>query len=118
MKQFAFMALTMLLGTAGSVLLSPVYGVAIYYMYAVLRPQFIWDWAEVGGVTVADVNWSLPVALVALGTTVAWRCGLWTPFAAAQQPWYGNPRFGRSHYLFLGFTAWISLTYATAQHQA
>ena len=114
MKQLAFMALTMLLGTAGSFALSPVYGIAVYYLYAVLRPQFVWDWVGAFGVQLADVNWSLPVALCTLLATAVWRFGLWVPLAAAKPPWYGNPRFGRSHYLFLGFTAWISLTYITA----
>jgi probable O-glycosylation ligase (exosortase A-associated) len=34
--------------------------------------------------------------------------------AAAKVPWYGNPQYTRSHYLFLAFTAWISLTWFTA----
>jgi probable O-glycosylation ligase (exosortase A-associated) len=34
--------------------------------------------------------------------------------ATAKPPWYGSPRLGRSHVLFLAFTAWISLTYVTA----
>ena len=114
MKQLAFMAITMFLGTGGSFVLSPVYGVAVYYMYAVMRPQFIWDWVELFGLKLSEVNWSLPVAVCALGSTVLWRTGLWTPLAAATAPWYGNPRFTRSHYLFLAFTAWISLTYVTA----
>lgn len=114
MKQFAFMAITMFLGTGGSFALSPVLGIAVYYMYAVLRPQFIWDWVDLFGIKLGEVNWSLPVALCTLGATLLWRAGLWTPMAIAKVPWYGNPRFSRSHYLFLGFTAWISLTYVTA----
>ena len=114
MKQLVFMAITMFLGTGGSFALSPVYGIAVYYMYAVLRPQFIWDWVELFGLKLGDVNWSLPVALCTLAVTFLWRAGLWTPLAADKVPWYGNPRFARSHYLFLAFTAWISLTYVTA----
>ncbi len=118
MKQLAFMALTMFLGTAGSFAVSPVCGVAIYYMYAVLRPQFMWDWVEYLGVRIGDVNWSLPVALCTLFVTLVWRLGIWAPLATTKPPWYGNPPFGRSHYLFLAFTAWISLTYVTAVNQA
>src|SRR6266545_3444530 len=114
MKQFVFMAITMFLGTGGSFALSPVLGIAVYYMYAVLRPQFIWDWVDLFGVKLGEVNWSLPVAVCTLGATLLWRSGLWTPMAATKAPWYGNPRFNRSHYLFLAFTAWISLTYVTA----
>lgn len=117
MKQLVFMALTMVLGTAGSVVLSPVYGIAVYYMYAVLRPQAIWDWVEVFGLRMSEVNWSFPVAVVTLVATLAWRLKVWTPLAAAKAPWYGTLRFGRSHYLFLAFTAWISLTYLTARSQ-
>src|SRR5882724_10897439 len=113
MKQMAFMLATVLLGTVGSFALSPVYGIAVYYMYAVLRPQFIWDWVEMFGLKLGDVNWSLPVALITLVATAVWRAGLWTPLTAAKAPWYGNPRFTRSHYIFLVFTAWISLTYVT-----
>lgn len=116
MKQFVFMAVTMFLGTAGAVALSPVYGIAVYYMYAVLRPQAIWDWVEALGLRLSDVNWSFPVAVVTLGATAAWRVKLWTPLAAATAPWYGDPRFTRSHVLFLAFTAWISATYVTALH--
>jgi probable O-glycosylation ligase (exosortase A-associated) len=117
MKQLAFMAITMFLGTAGSFGISPVLGIAVYYLYAVLRPQFIWDWVEFMGVRLGDVNWSLPVALCALVSTLVWRFGIWMPLAASKPPWYGYPRFTRSHYLFLAFTAWISLTYPTAINQ-
>lgn len=114
MKQFLFMAITMFLGTGGTFTLTPVLGIAVYYTHAVLRPQFIWDWVDLFGVKLGEVNWSLPVAVCTLVTTLLWRSGLWTPMLAAKQPWYGNPQFTRSHYLFLGFTAWISLTYVTA----
>jgi probable O-glycosylation ligase (exosortase A-associated) len=117
MKQFAFMALTTVLGTAGAFALSPAYGIAIYYLYAVLRPQFIWEWTELFGMKLGEINWSLPVALCTLAATAVWRLGIWTPLAAARPPWYGNPSFGRSHYLFLAFTAWISATYLTAINQ-
>jgi probable O-glycosylation ligase (exosortase A-associated) len=117
MKQFALMALTTFLGTAGAFTLSPVYGIAVYYLYAVLRPQFIWEWADLFGLRLGDINWSLPVAVCTLASTAVWRAGLWTPLAAARAPWYGNPPFNRSHYLFLAFTAWISATYLTAINQ-
>lgn len=114
MKQMAFMVVTLLLGTAGSFALSPVYGIAVYYLYAVLRPQFIWEWVEFVGVRIAEPQWSLYVAVCTLVATAVWRAGLFAPMKAAAPPWYGNPPYTRSHYLFLAFTAWISLTYVTA----
>jgi len=114
MKQMVFMLATLLLGTAGSFALSPVYGLAVYYLYAVLRPQFIWEFHEFAGITLGEPQWSLYVALATLAATFLWRTGLFSPAKVAAPPWYGNPRFTRSHYLFLAFTAWISLTYLTA----
>jgi len=118
MKQLLFMAFTMFLGTAGSFGLSPVYGIAVYYLYAVLRPQFIWEWVEFFGIRLGEINWSLPVAVCTLVSTIIWRAGVWTPLNAIKPPWYGNPSFTRSHYLFLAFTAWICLTFVTAQSHA
>jgi probable O-glycosylation ligase (exosortase A-associated) len=114
MKQFAFMLVTLILGTAGSFALSPVYGLAVYYLYAVLRPQFIWKDHEVLGMSLGEPQWSLYVALATLAATFLWRTGLFSPAKVAAPPWYGNPKFTRSHFLFLAFTAWIALTYVTA----
>src|SRR5688572_13123809 len=100
MKQMAFMVVTLLLGTAGSFALSPVYGIAVYYLYAVLRPQFIWDWV---GPQLTEPQWSLYVAVCTLFATALWRTGLFAPMKVAAPPWYGTPRFTRTHYLFLGF---------------
>ena len=114
MTQMVFMLVTLLLGTAGSFALSPVYGLSIYYLYAVLRPQFIWEHHEFAGMAIGDMQWSLYVALATLAATFLWRAGLFAPSKVSAPPWYGNPPFTRSHYLFMAFTAWISLTFPTA----
>lgn len=108
-KQLVFVLGVMFVGMAGSFALSPVYGVAVYYFFAVLRPQFIWEWALPD-----DPGWSFYVALSALISTALWRSGLYAPMKAATPPWYGEPPYTRSHYLFLAFTAWIGLTYMFA----
>jgi probable O-glycosylation ligase (exosortase A-associated) len=117
MKQFAFMIVTTLLGTAGSIAWSPVYGVAVYYLYAVLRPQFLWEWVEYMGYKLDEFQWSFAVAGFTLAATLMWKVGIFAPAKMAAPPWYGEPRYSRSHYLFLGFTAWICLTYLTAGDQ-
>jgi probable O-glycosylation ligase (exosortase A-associated) len=117
MKQMIFMVLTSFLGIAGAFAISPVWGVAVYYGYAVLRPQFIWEWVQALGVTLSEVSWSYYVAIATLLATALWRLGLLFPIAALRQPWYGNPGYTRTHYLFLAFVFWISLTYYTALSQ-
>ena len=66
MKQFAFTILATLVGMGGAVTLSPVYGLAVYYLFAVLRPQTLWEWVELGGYRLDDFNWSFYVAVTTL----------------------------------------------------
>jgi probable O-glycosylation ligase (exosortase A-associated) len=114
MKQMLLLSVLSFMGIAGSFLVSPMWGVAVYYLFAVLRPQFIWEWVEMNGVMLADVPWSFSVAVAALAATFLWRLGVLFPLAALHDPWYGRPRFGRTHYIFLGFAAWITITAYTA----
>jgi len=119
MKQLAFMIGMTLIGTAGSLALSPVYGIAVYYLFAVLQPPALWKFSpEVMGVRIQDFQWSFYVASATLIATVAWRAGIFAPMKAAAEPWYGNPRFTRTHYLFLAFTTWICASYVTAEDMA
>src|SRR5687767_5733959 len=114
MKQFAFTILATIIGMGGAVFLSPVYGLAVYYLFAILRPQTLWEWVEFNGYKLDDFSWSFYVAVTTLIATAAWRLGLLAPARVAAPPWHGDPPYTRSHYLFLAFTAWISLTYVTA----
>lgn len=110
-KQLIFMVLTLLIGSAGSFALTPLCGIAIYYMYSIVRPQFLWDWA-----LPPDPGWSFMVAVSTLAATAVWRLGLFAPVKVAAPPWYGEPPYTRSHYLFLAFVGWICLTYPTAMN--
>lgn len=110
-KPLIFMVFTLLVGTAGSFALTPVCGIAVYYMYSIVRPQFLWDWA-----LPTDPGWSFMVAVSTLAATAVWRLGLFAPAGVAAPPWYGNPKYTRSHYLFLAFVGWICLTYPTAMN--
>lgn len=114
MKQLLFLTLTCGLGVAGSFVVSPVWGVAVYYGYAVLRPQFLWEWVTSLGVVIRDVPWSFYVGVATLAATALWWVGFPVPLFGRRPPWYGYPRFTRTHYLFLAFCGWISLTYFTA----
>jgi probable O-glycosylation ligase (exosortase A-associated) len=118
MKQFAFMIVTTFLGVTKSFTVSPVWGVAVYYLYAVLRPQFIWEWMEFGGMRIVDVGWSFYTAVAAMLATILWRSGSIAPSRLAVPPWYGDPPYTRSHYLFLFFMFWIALSYPTARSTA
>lgn len=60
MKQLLVLTILMVLGTFGS-LSQPFWGILLYYTFAVLRPQYLWEWA-----LPPQIRWSLIAALVAL----------------------------------------------------
>ena len=70
MKQLIFMIITTMLGTIG-VVYRPFWGVAVYYLYATLRPQFLWEWA-----LPSEVEWSRFVGLATVAGTFAASLGM------------------------------------------
>jgi probable O-glycosylation ligase (exosortase A-associated) len=88
MKQTAFMLMLLATGTAGPVVFGPFIGVAIYYLLAVLRPQYLWQWA-----LLIDLRWSFYVAAATIAATLlhvpggirgkvfTWRHGVCLAFA-------------------------------------
>jgi probable O-glycosylation ligase (exosortase A-associated) len=105
-KQTLLMIVLTLVGTFGA-FVTPFYGVAVYYLFAVLRPQYIWQWAIPG-----EVRWSLFVALATITAGLMNAAQDDSPRAA------GAPRhrnFNGSHTLMLLFAGWVTLAYITAQ---
>lgn len=62
MKQLLFLSVVTLLGGAAA-LQTPFWGVLLYYGFAVLRPQYLWQWA-----LPVEVRWSLIAAMIVLVT--------------------------------------------------
>ncbi len=86
------MIVVTLIGVGGSLAVSPFYGVAVYYLFAVLRPQFIWKWS-----LPADVSWSFYVAVAAmLGLALSVRPATTPPGATPKAIWRCRPPTGRS----------------------
>lgn len=102
MKQLFFMAVLTLTGTVGTVFISPMLGVSVYYILAILRPQYLWEWALPQGVA-----WSYYVALATIAASLAAWFGGHRP--VARGPW---PNWAHT-FIFL-FGAWVGVTYLTA----
>src|SRR5713226_1716889 len=77
MKQLLFLILLTLIGTIGAFSISPFWGVAVYYFLAVLRPQFIWDWALIP-YDADKVRWSFYVAIATILAAFAHKFGFVT----------------------------------------
>ena len=110
MKQLIFMVIVTLFGTVG-VVFRPFWGVAVYYLFAMLRPEFLWKWVPLP---------ECPV--VALRRDRDHRRQL-LPHRWASSP-YVPPgverirrKFGRSQLLIALFASWIFVTYFTARNQ-
>ena len=100
MKQTLFMVALTAIGVVGP-FFEPVVGVAVYYLFAVLRPQFMWQWALPRG-----IEWSEYVAVATiLGALVH------TVLRSRER---SARRFSPTHLLVLLFAVWISVTYVTA----
>jgi probable O-glycosylation ligase (exosortase A-associated) len=110
MKQLLFMSVLVLIGTVGSVTVTPFCGVAVYHFFAVLRPQYIWRWSLPPG-----VSWSHYVALAAIIGTVLQAGGVLRRPARAGG--LSPPRrFYPPHVWFTVFFCWIGVSFAMAQH--
>jgi probable O-glycosylation ligase (exosortase A-associated) len=105
MKQTLFMIVMTVVGTLGPFIVEPFVGVAIYYLFAVLRPQYMWQWA------LPLVGWSGFVAWSTIFATIWWMLSQDEKVARSR------PRFSAAHKAYLLFGAWICLTYVTAQNR-
>jgi len=65
MKQFLFLLTLTAFGSSAAIA-APFWGVLLYYGFATLRPQYLWQWALVG---TPNIRWSLTAAFVALVAT-------------------------------------------------
>jgi probable O-glycosylation ligase (exosortase A-associated) len=104
MKQTILMILLTLYGTAGVLIHGPFAAIAIYYLYAVLRPQYLWEWA-----LPSLVPWSQFVAIAALVGTVFWR---FSGDSSQDQP---SLRLKAAHLWLMAFGLWVCLSHFTAQ---
>jgi probable O-glycosylation ligase (exosortase A-associated) len=110
-KQLIYMCLLTGLGTVGALVNGPYWAVFVYYHFAVLRPQFLWEWS-----LPRDVSWSFYVAIAAIVLTAA---GQGSRSASApvgpngtRISWYSGV-----HVWMLLFSVWVTLTYFTAYSQ-
>ncbi len=109
MKNLIFMISMTLIGTIG-VWYRPFWGVAVYYLFVALRPQYLWIWTLPPG-----VQWSRYVSVATIAATIAALLGI-IPMVP---PGVERLRrgFGRSQLVIVLFALWIFTTYVTARNQ-
>lgn len=115
MKQLIFMALVTSIGVGGTVLTGPFIGVLVYYFYAVLRPQFVWEWS----LRTYDLHtfpWSFYVAITTMTITAATAIGILSYSSSGPAPGYPRPRLTVTHFLLWGFALMVTLSTIFARH--
>jgi probable O-glycosylation ligase (exosortase A-associated) len=100
-KQLVFVTALTAVGAIGAFVVEPFVGVAVYYLFAVLRPQAIWEWA-----LPPTVPWSQIIAWSTIASTVWFLLT-----GGAQRAGGDRPRLTAAHKMFFLFGAWICLSY-------
>lgn len=103
MKQTILMLLLLGLGTAGAVVSGPFVGLAVYYVFAVLRPQYLWEWA-----LLIELRWSLYVAAATIGATLVYL----------SSDSFRGRSFTPTHSAMLCFAFWVTLSNLFALNSA
>jgi probable O-glycosylation ligase (exosortase A-associated) len=110
LKQLVFMVALTLIGTLGVYVISPFMGVFIYYLFAVLRPQYMWKWSLPEGIT-----WSYFVALATMGAAFLGLLGVMDLRRKQLGQESSSHRLGLAHVAMLLFVIWIGVTFVTAR---
>lgn len=110
-KQTIFMIVVTAGAVIGSLTWGPVVGIVVYYAYAVLRPQHMWQYSLPQG-----LQWSLYVGLAAIAAAGVNRLRLIGyptsgPTAGARVPLW-NP----IHWAMVAFALWMTVCYAKAEN--
>jgi probable O-glycosylation ligase (exosortase A-associated) len=114
MKHLLFMILTTACGVVGALCYDPFWGIAIYYLYAVMRPQFLWRWALDDYVPYGFGNWSWYVALATIAAAIGVKFRMVQyPRLAETDP--RQPTLARPHYWWIVFGCWIGVSFLAAQ---
>lgn len=108
MKQLIFMILLTAFGAFGALFNGPFWGLSVYYLFAVLRPQFLWKWA-----LPTDIQWSLYVAVPTILAAALQSVGFY-PDADENA---STKRFALGHAALLGFVVWLLISYILAYDQ-
>lgn len=97
MKQFALLVAVFLLGTIGA-LYQPFWAVLLYYMLALLRPQYLWSWA-----LPSEMRWSLYAAIIVFGSLLVNLPGV-----------ISRVRFTPIVVLIIAYSSWLLLSTLSA----
>lgn len=104
-KQFVFLTAITAVGVIGGVGFGPYIPLLVYYLYAVMRPQNMWQHLP----SVKETPWSYLVAVVAIGTAVIYRLGLIGYPSCGVTRGARTPVWNAVHWCVVAFAGWLTL---------
>jgi probable O-glycosylation ligase (exosortase A-associated) len=108
MKHFMLLVLLTTFGSVASLWWTPYAGVALYYFYAILRPQFLWEWS-LNQVNVV-IPWSFILAACAISGYLLWSAGLLAYGRREATLMRYRPKFTIAHWMMMLFAFWITMS--------
>ena len=111
-KHTLFMLAVTGAGALGSLAFGPYVGIVVYFVYAVLRPQYLWQYAMP-----KEFQWSLYAAVAAIAASLLYRFRLIGYVTAGPTRGASVPPWNAVHWLMLLFTFWMTLSYLKAENQ-
>ncbi len=112
-KHLILMIVSTIVSVVGSFLGGPFIGVMIYYVYSVVRPQFVWK----NYLPSLEFGWSYMAAMSAILATIIFRMGLFKMPAAGPTLGTKRPGWNYIHYAVLAFALWVTMSYRFAVSQ-
>src|SRR5438874_7484760 len=106
MKQLLLMIVLTLAGTVGVFAFRPFWGVAVYYLFAVLRPQYLWEWALSPYVS-NEFPWSFYVAIATILAAVFQKMGMLSAIPADANANQRGSVLTPVHYTVAAFALWV-----------
>ncbi|CAN5601570.1 hypothetical protein BH11PLA2_BH11PLA2_20610 [soil metagenome] len=108
MKQFLFLVMLLSIGVSGSILVTPAAGVAVYYLFSMLRPQYLWQFQLTG---YPAITWSFFLAAASIGSYLLWSVGLLSYGKAERSVMRYSPAFTFANKMMMFFAFWITLSF-------
>ncbi len=111
MNKFILMVVLTCGGSLGGFVRGPYVPLLTYYLFAILRPQYLWIWQLQ---MFPEFGWSFYVAGAALTSYLPWVFGVVAPGDPLRRVF---PPFVFVHKAMVVFSIWVSLSYAYANNQ-
>ncbi|MBX3399850.1 MAG: O-antigen ligase family protein [Gemmataceae bacterium] len=114
MKQYLFLIFLTAFCSFASLWWTPYAGVALYYLFAILRPQYLWEWQLMS--MPIRLPWSFIVASAAISGYLLWSAGILSFGRRESSLMRYRPKFTIAHWMMMLFAFWVTMSHLCAKN--